>query len=227
MTVKIFGVCGSPIKGGNTEVFLKEALKAAEKIGDVEIDMLSVAGKDIKDCRHCNWCISKQEEGKICALKDDMHEFYFKMLEADGILVASPVYIGRMSGYLANLIDRCRALVHGNYYGHRLKYKVGGALAVVWYRHSGAETTLLTINMAFGIYDMIVVYPGMVSAHGAAGVSSIGGVGEFDPGDKLQVLKDSWGLHSAHVLGERVAEVAKLIKAGKESVELVTKSHAS
>jgi multimeric flavodoxin WrbA len=54
MEIKILGICGSPIKGGNTEVFLNEGLKAAESVGDVQTELISLAGKEIRDCRHCN-----------------------------------------------------------------------------------------------------------------------------------------------------------------------------
>ena len=72
MEIKITGICGSPIKGGNTEIFLMEALNAAKNAGDVQTELISLAGKDIRDCRHCNWCLTKQEEGKSCVQKDDM-----------------------------------------------------------------------------------------------------------------------------------------------------------
>ena len=44
MTVKILGISGSPIEGGNADAFLKEALKAAEAVGDVETEFVSLAG---------------------------------------------------------------------------------------------------------------------------------------------------------------------------------------
>jgi len=49
MEIKILGVCGSPIKGGNTEVILREALKATETAGDVQTELMSLAGK-VKKC---------------------------------------------------------------------------------------------------------------------------------------------------------------------------------
>lgn len=76
MEIGILGVCGSPIKGGNTEVFLKEALKAAEETGDVTTNLISLAGKEIRSCRHCNWCLRKQEEGKPCVQEDGMVEIF-------------------------------------------------------------------------------------------------------------------------------------------------------
>lgn len=130
MEVKILGICGSPVKGGNTEVFLNETLRVAREMGEVSTEMIPLAGKKIEDCRHCNWCLTKQEEGKVCAIKDDMVEIYPKLLEADALLLATPTYFTRLSGYLAIFTDRFRAFVLGKHYRGALSNKVGGALTV-------------------------------------------------------------------------------------------------
>ena len=221
MEISILGICGSPIKGGNTEVFLKESLKAAEANDGVNTELISLAGKDIKDCRHCNWCARKQEEGKFCAQEDDMLGIYPELLKADALLLASPVYIGRLSGYLACFIDRLRAFSHGKFYHRVMKNKVGGALAVAWGRNSGLETTLLIIDSAFLMMQMIPVAAPVGAAGsplGAAGLSSQGGTGNFDPEDKLGVLRDEHGLKGARALCKRVVEITKLIKAGEAAL---------
>jgi len=69
MEINILGVCGSPIKGGNAEAFLNEALKAAGKIDGVRTEIITLAGKNIEGCKHCNWCLVKQEKGKFCFLR--------------------------------------------------------------------------------------------------------------------------------------------------------------
>lgn len=217
MEIKIIGICGSPIKGGNTEVFLKEALNAAKNAGNVQTELISLAGKEIKDCRHCNWCLTKQEEGKFCVQKDDMVEIYPKILQADGLLLASPVYSGRLSGYLACFLDRLRCFVFGNFYRAELHNKVGGALSVAWLRNAGIETTLISILSALMGMEMIPVGPhhGLGAITGAGGLSSDYGTGKFDPKDRLGILKDEYGLKGARSLGQRVVEVTKLLKAGE------------
>jgi len=216
MEIKILGVCGSPIKGGNTELFLKEALKAAEAIGGVQTEFITLAGREIRDCRHCNWCIRKQTEGKFCVQDDDMKEIFPKVLQADGLILASPVYVGRLSGYLACFLDRFRVFAHGNLYSGKLHNKVGGALAVSWFRNRGIEITLISILLTLIGFEMIPVGPSheFGASGGAAGLSSDGGTGKFDPKDKLGILKDEYGLKGARSLGERVVEIAKLLKTG-------------
>jgi len=214
MKINILGVCGSPIKGGNTEIFLEEALKAARGIRDVKTELVLLSQKDINDCQHCNWCLRGQKEGQFCKQKDDMTEIYPLLLEADGLLLASPVYFGRLSGYLASFIDRLRVFVFGNYYRNKLKDKVGGSLAVAWNRHEGLETTLSSINYAFETMGMLTATEHGL-ALGAAGVSSLGGTGKFIPDDRHQILKDEYGLKSARRLAKRVVEIIEIVKLGK------------
>ena len=59
-----------------------------------------------------------------------MKIIYPKILEADGILLATPVHFGRLSGLMANMIDRLRVFVYGNVYRGQIRNKIGGALAV-------------------------------------------------------------------------------------------------
>jgi len=213
----VLGICGSPIKNGNTEAFLRESLKAAEAISNTKTELITLAGRDIKDCRHCNWCMHKQEDDKFCAQKDDMTDIYPELLKADALLLASPVYSCRISANMACFIDRLRVFAYGNIHRRKLKNKLGAALAVGWGRNFGLETTLLTITTAFLGLEIITVGPpfGLGSPFGATGLSSENGTGKFDPEDKLGVLRDEHGVKGARALGKRVAEVSKIIKAGE------------
>ena len=69
-------------------------MKSGEQDG-AKIDIFIVQEKRIEDCRHCNWCMTKQDEGNFCAVKDDMEELYPKVVEADALMVASPVYLSQ------------------------------------------------------------------------------------------------------------------------------------
>jgi multimeric flavodoxin WrbA len=220
MEIKVLGVCGSPIKGGNTEVFLKEALKVAQGLGNVSTELIPLAGKRIEDCRHCNWCISKQEKDKFCAIKDDMAEIYPKLLETDALLLATPTYATRLSGYLATFTDRFRAILLGKRYKRMLTDKVAGALTVAWRRNTGPETALLSVVSTCLGWGMVVVSPGEgFCQFGAVGLSSEDGTGKFDPEDKLGVLKDKLGIAAAHALAKRLVEFTRILKAGREALK--------
>ena len=215
MEIKILGVCGSPIKQGNTAAFLTATLKAAEEMDGVTTETVFLSGKDISDCQHCNWCLTGQKPGQFCQQNDDMNEIYPLLVEADGLLLASPVYFARLSGRMACFIDRLRAFAYGNYYRGQLKGKVGGALAVGWTRHGGVETTLLSLNFAFSSLGMLTAHERGASL-GAGGVSSLSGTGKFTPDDRLAVLKDEYGLRSARRLARRMVELIRITKLGKE-----------
>jgi multimeric flavodoxin WrbA len=218
MPIKILAVSGSPVKGGNTEVFLSEALKTAEALGGVSTELVQLIEKRIGDCRHCNWCTSKQEEGSFCCIKDDMLEIYPKIIEADVLLIATPTYAGRLSGYSAVFMDRFRALVLGKRYRGVLRNKVGGAMTVAWMRNAGAETALLSVVTAYLMWGMVLASPGEGGCEfGAVGLSSDGGSGRFVPEEKLGVLKDKLGMSSARALAKRTVELARIVKEGQEA----------
>ncbi len=226
MHIKLLGISGSPIKEGNTDAILAEALKAGEEMGNVETSMISLYGKrglELRDCNQCNWCLSKQEEGKFCQYQDEdvMGEVYPEMVEADGLILASPVYIGRMSGYMANLLDRLRVMVHGNVYKNALKNKVAGAIAVSWFRNSGVETTLQGLVMSIMTFKMIPVGSGAGCIFGGGANATLNGTGKFDPEYRHGVLKDDFGMNTARNTVRNVVELARLIKAGKESLQKV------
>ena len=59
----VLGICGSPVEESNTELLLMEGLKVVKDEG-MTVNVFSVQGKKIEDCRHCNWCMAKQTKEK-------------------------------------------------------------------------------------------------------------------------------------------------------------------
>ena len=99
-----------------------------------------------------------------------------------------------------------------------MKHKVGAGIAVSWFRNSGIETTISSIHWAFRTYQMVIVVPGSLSTFGGAGLSSLWGIGDFDPKDKHQVLKNEYGLMTARSTARSMLELARIVKAGKAHV---------
>jgi multimeric flavodoxin WrbA len=211
MPIHILGISGSPVEGGNTEAFLSKALDVARGEPDVSAEMISLAGKDISDCQHCNWCLRKQEDGKYCVQQDDMKAIYPRILEADCPILATPVYIGRLSGYLAALLDRLRVFVHGNIYRGRLMDKIAGAMAVGWYRHAGLESTLQSIVIGILAFNMIPV-GSSGCPWGAPAVATQGGSGRFDKERRHGVLDDEYGMMAAESLVKRMISLGRKFK---------------
>lgn len=215
MEIKVLGVCGSPVKQGNTFSFLEAVAAPVRDLG-ITVNLISAAGLNIADCLHCNFCVTRQTRENICALKDDMRVIYPQVLEADVLVFASPVYMMRLSGYLAIFMDRLRALLHGKVYRRALTDKVGVALAVAWFRNTGVETTLLSI--VSGMFTLGMIPVGGIGGLGAGAVSSRGGTGLFERDKRLGVLDDGYGLETGKNTLRRAVELARIIKAGKEAL---------
>ena len=103
--MKVLGILGSPRKGGNTELLLEEALKGAEAEG-AEVERLRLTDYNIIPCKECLACY---KDGN-CIILDDMAKIYPKLLEADIILLASPIFFYGVTAWAKALIDRCQAL---------------------------------------------------------------------------------------------------------------------
>ncbi len=209
--IKIIGISGSQVKDGNVSALLEASLLQAKKLKDVSSEIINLAGKKIGPCRHCNWCISKQTMESPCFQEDDMGPIYKKLLEADGILVASPVHFGRLSGLTADWMDRTRAFIHGKIYKLSLTNKVGGAMAVAFFRGAGLETTLSTLDLFFLTHQMIVANSRMYQL-GAGAFSSREGKGRFEKNIRHMTLEDDYGVQSARMLVERVIELSRIVK---------------
>jgi multimeric flavodoxin WrbA len=103
--MKVLGILGSPRKGGNTELLLEETLKGAEAEG-AEVERLRLTDYNIIPCKECLACF---KDGN-CIILDDMAKIYPKLLEADIIILASPIFFYGVTAWAKALIDRCQAL---------------------------------------------------------------------------------------------------------------------
>ena len=120
--MKLLGISASPRKNrSNTLVLLKEVLFGAEGEG-VETEVVHLCDLKIEFCRHCESC---HKNLMVCSIKDDAHLLLTKMLESDGIIFASPVYIDHITGYLKTFLDRSTHFIHCQ----RLLGKYVGAVA--------------------------------------------------------------------------------------------------
>ena len=99
---KVLILSGSPRYGGNSGTLCDQFMKGAVEAGN-EVEKIFVAGKNIACCRACYYCTSHHGE---CCIKDDMAEVLQKMLDADVIVLSSPVYFYSISAQLKAVIDR-------------------------------------------------------------------------------------------------------------------------
>jgi len=108
--MKITGFVGSPRKGGNTDVLVRQALSGAEE-GGAATRLVYLNDVAFRDCQGCGFC----KRAGACRLNDGMEELYEAIRESDGIIVGSPVYFGMMTGTVKSFIDRWYALLNDDF----------------------------------------------------------------------------------------------------------------
>jgi multimeric flavodoxin WrbA len=111
--VNVMALYGSPRKGGNTELLLDEFVKGARAEG-AAVDCLRIIDFSIAPCRECLDCF---RDGR-CVIPDDMEEIYPRLLAADIVVLASPIFFYSVTGWSKALIDRCQALWARKYVLH-------------------------------------------------------------------------------------------------------------
>ncbi len=148
--MKAIGICGSPRKEGNTEILLRKCLDILEK-GGIDTELIRLCDKKISPCMACGVC--RKTLDKTCSIKDDdFHAVFSSMVEADIIVIGSPVYFGSATPQLMSLLDRAGYVSRGN--GNLFSRKIGGPLVVA--RRAGHNFTYAQLLFWFMINDMIV-----------------------------------------------------------------------
>lgn len=105
MTLKVLGIMGSPRYGGNSEMLLDSALKGAEE-GGGKIEKVRVCDLKIAPCIECHGCDDTGE----CIVEDGMQTLYPKLVEADRLILASPIFFMGVSAQTKALVDRCQCI---------------------------------------------------------------------------------------------------------------------
>ncbi|MFC2060519.1 flavodoxin family protein [Chloroflexota bacterium] len=185
--LKVAGFSCSPRRGGNTDIMVQRVMEAAGQAG-ADVELIRVADMMIMPC---DGCLSCTETGR-CHIEDDMQRLYLKLLQADGIVIGSPVYMGHsICGQAQVFIDRTFLLWHER----RLQNKVGvGVIASI--RRGGISGTRV-INSLFLGHNMIVA-------------GSASGLGN-NPGD---ILNDAKALNDASAAGRRLYEIMRIMNHG-------------
>jgi len=190
--MKVVAFNGSARKDGNTAILVNVVFQELKKAG-IKTELVQLAGKKIRGCTACGKCFENQD--RQCAVKGDVaNDCIGKMLQADGIILASPTYFADVSTELKALIDRSGFVAKANQ--DMFKRKVGAGVVAV--RRCGAIHAFDTINHFFLINQMIV--PG--SSYWNIGIG-------LAPGD---VNGDEEGISIMTILGANMAWLMKKIQ---------------
>jgi len=101
MSKNILVLSSSPRRGGNSDLLSDQFTAGAQEAGN-QVEKIFIKDRKINYCTGCGSCFN----GKSCPQKDDMAEILEKMIAADTIVMATPVYFYTMSGQMKTLIDR-------------------------------------------------------------------------------------------------------------------------
>lgn len=188
--MKVLIINGSPRVQGNTTVAVKEMEKVFEENG-VEVDTFQIGNQDVRGCIACGTCSTK---GK-CVFDDVVNELAPKFEEADGLVIASPVYYASANATLIACLDR---LFYSTSFDKSMK--VGAS--VVCARRGGCSATFDELNKYFTISNMpIASSQYWNSIHGQT------------PG---QAQMDEEGKQTMRVLARNMTFLMKSIALGKE-----------
>jgi len=149
--MKVLAINGSPRKEGNTHKMIMKVLEALEAEG-IETELAQVGGTAIRGCLSCYRCIERKD--RRCATKNDgFNEIFDKMLDAEGIILASPTYFADITPELKALVDRAGFVSRVN--GQLFRHKAGAA--VISLRRGGGVHAYDSINHLFQICGMFIV----------------------------------------------------------------------
>ncbi len=195
--MKVLIINGSPRSDGNTGIAVKEMEKVfmAENI---EAETVQIGTKDIRGCLACGKC---RKLGK-CAIDDTVNEIDAKFEEADGLVIASPVYYASANSTIIALLDR---LFYSSPFDKTMK--VGAS--VVCARRGGCSAAFDELNKYFTLANMPVASSQYWnSIHGGA---------------KGEAEMDEEGKQTMRVLARNMAFLMKSIALGKEKYGLPEK----
>jgi len=189
--LKVVGINGSPRMGGNTEILIKKVFDVLEREG-IDTELINLADRKIEPCDACRYC--RKNIGK-CHIQDDFAPILEKMLEAEGVILGSPVYVGSVTAQMKAFMDRTGYMARGMQ--TPFLRKVAGAVVVA--RRAGHNFTLMQLLQFFNLFGMIIA--------GSAQYWNIAFGRE-----KGDVIKDEEALKTIKDFAENMAWILKKIK---------------
>lgn len=108
--MKVLAFNGSPRRGGNSQLLLDEAVRAARERG-ADVKVYALNAMNIRPCQNCGGC----EKTGLCIVKDEMLVVHEELRSADRIIIASPIFFFSVSAQTKILIDRAQAFWNEKY----------------------------------------------------------------------------------------------------------------
>lgn len=195
--MKVLIINGSPRFDGNTSLAINEMTNVFHD-ENIDVDLYQIGGENIRGCMACGYC---HKNGK-CAFDDVVNELVTKLHEADGVVIATPVYYASPNGSLISLLDR---IFYSN--NEDLTMKVGTSVVVA--RRGGASSSFDVLNKYFTISGMPIV--------SSYYWNSIHGL------NKGEAAEDKEGIRTMRMLAKNMVFLMKSIELGKNKLGLPIK----
>jgi multimeric flavodoxin WrbA len=196
--MKVVAINGSPHKEGNTYQALMGVGKSLQE-NHIDLEIIHVGNKVVRGCLACGGCTRNSDE-KCTITTDPLNEWIQKMKNADGIIIASPVYYAGIAGTMKSFLDRAFYVAGTN--GGLFRHKVAAAIVVA--RRTGGSMTFDSLNHYLTYSEMILATSNYWNiAHGRT------------PGE---VLEDKEGMQIMEVLGQNIAWILKMQEQTKTSI---------
>ncbi|MFM2291230.1 MAG: hypothetical protein RIS29_1043 [Bacteroidota bacterium] len=196
--MKVVAINGSPRKEGNTATSLKRFGERLNAHG-IEFESILIGNKAIHGCIGCGKC--RENKNDSCGIKNDaLNELIPTIKEADGLLIASPVYYSGIAGTMKSFLDRLFYVSGSN--GNYFRHKVGAALCSL--RRSGGSHTL------DGLYHYLTYAEMMVATSNYWNIIHGGAPG--------QAAEDMEGIQIVDVLADNMAWMLKMREATRHTV---------
>ena len=195
--MKVILINGSPRKGSNTSLGIKEMQKIFTQ-ENIETEVIDIGTKEVRGCIACGKC---GQTGK-CVFDDVVNEVAQKLESADGMVVGSPVYYSAPNASVQALMQR---LFYSSHFDKTVK--VGASFVCA--RRGGTTASFDVLNKFFTISGMPVASSQYWNnIHGGA------------PGEAQE---DKEGMQTLRVLARNMSFLIKSIALGKEKYGLPQK----
>lgn len=110
MNKSVLIISTSPRKGGNSDTLAEEFARGAREAGN-QVEKIELYDKTIGFCKGCLAC----QKTLRCVIHDDADTIAQKMLTADVIVFATPIYYYEMCGQMKTMLDRANPLYSAGY----------------------------------------------------------------------------------------------------------------
>ena len=195
--MKVLAFNGSPNEFGDTYHSLEIVAGPLRQQG-IEVEIIQVGSRNIRGCLACRSCFKNKNEK--CVIEDDVNTLIRQTIEADGILLGSPVHFSGVSGTMKCFLDRMFYVCFAS--GNPLRHKVGASIAVV--RRAGGIAAIDTLNYYLQFAEILIP------------TSNYWNV--IKGGTPADLEQDEEGRQILTVLGENMAWLMHLVEAGKGKI---------